>query len=52
MAETLVLAMWIGPGDAELPEPDRRTLHPGVDTALVGQREAETSANWLYPLPP
>lgn len=49
MPEEQVLALWVGPGPAELPEPDRRILQPGIDSMLVGRREAETSDNWQYP---
>jgi hypothetical protein len=49
VTEDLVEALWVGSHPAELP--DRRTLRSGKDTALVGRTEAETSDNWLYPIP-
>jgi hypothetical protein len=50
VTEELVEALWVGSHPAELA--DRRTLQSGVDTALIGRREAETSDNWQIVDPP
>lgn len=44
MTEQQVEALWVGSHPAEMA--DRRTLQPGIDTALIGRHEAETSDNW------
>jgi hypothetical protein len=49
MPDDVVYALWVGSHDAELPE--RITLRSGVDTYPVSRGEAETSENWLYPVP-
>jgi hypothetical protein len=49
VTEELVEALWIGSHDAEMA--DRRILRTGKDTGMVGRTEAETSDNWLFPLP-
>lgn len=45
----LVTALWIGSHDADMP--DRRVLRSGLDTYELPRAEAESSDNWLYPIP-